>query len=70
MKHHLRRAANAYPFFKLAAWDAVSFCWRDGKRQYESEQAAREDAQRPGRYRLSRIDDARSPRVDLAEFQA
>jgi hypothetical protein len=66
MKPHERRAANAYPYFKLATWDARNLCWRDGKYVCETEVAARADAKAPGRYRISRIDD--SGRTDLEPF--
>jgi hypothetical protein len=66
MAPHARRAAGAYPYFKLAAWDAVSVCWRDGKPAYESQAAALAAARKPGRYRLSRVTE--SGRVDLEPF--
>lgn len=44
MKPYERRAAQAYPYFKLARWDADSLTWRDGKKTFPNEQAARESA--------------------------
>ncbi len=67
MKAYERRAAGtAYPYFKLAAWDARSFTWRDGKVAFPSEQDASRAATRPGRYRVSRVEE--STRVDLQPF--
>jgi hypothetical protein len=54
------------PYFKLAIWDARNVCFRDGKRAYPTEADARADALKPGRYRISRVDDA--GRTDLEPF--
>lgn len=67
MKPHERRAANAYPYFKIAAWDERSFTWRDGKRAFPSEAAAKAEAKIPGKYRLSRVEDY--GRIDLEPFE-
>jgi hypothetical protein len=53
-----RRAAAAYPYFKLAAWDARSFTWRAGRHAHATEEAARAEARSPGRYRVSRFTEA------------
>lgn len=66
MKPYERRATAAYPYFKLATWDARNLTWRDGKRVQETEAAARSEARTPGRYRISRIEEA--GRVDLPPF--
>jgi hypothetical protein len=62
-----RRAASAYPYFKLSAWDALSFTWKAGKVIYPTEDLARAAAIRPGRYRLSRTDE--SGRTDSEPFE-
>lgn len=67
MKPNERRNANAYPYFKLATWDSLSLTWKDGKVAIESEQAARNQAKRPGKYRVSRVEE--SGRVDLPPFE-
>jgi hypothetical protein len=67
MKPFERRAAAAYPYFKLATWDPRSFTWRDGHTPYPSEGQARSGARKPGRYRISRIDE--SGRADLDPFE-
>lgn len=64
MMPHERRARTT---FKLAVWDAVSCCWRDGKRAYASLEAAKAAAKPPGRYRVSVIDT--TGRRDLEAFQ-
>lgn len=66
MKAHERRSADAFPYFKLAAWDERSFTWKDGKVAFPSEGEARGAATRAGRYRLSRVE--ASGRVDLEPF--
>ena len=67
MRHFERRAANAFPYFKLAEWDATALTYRDGKRAFDSESAAQSSASKPGRYRLSRVTNA--GRTDLAPFE-
>jgi hypothetical protein len=66
MKPYERRAANAWPYFKLATWDDRNMTWRDGKTVQETEPDARREARKPGRYRISRIDE--SGRFDLEPF--
>lgn len=57
MKHHQRRAAGAFPYYKLATWDAVSMTWRDGKRQYQTREEATAAAP-TGKNRISEVTDA------------
>ncbi len=68
MKPHERRAADAYPYFKLAVWDARSFTFRDGRLAYASEAYARAEACRhgKGRYRVSVVTEI--GRQDLDPF--
>jgi hypothetical protein len=66
MKTCERRATRNYPYFKLAAWDARSFTWKDGKVQFATEGEAEASARKPGRYRASRVEE--SGRIDLDPF--
>jgi len=66
MKHYKRRKTNGFPYFKVATFDARSFCYRDGNRAFDSEQAARDSQSKAGKYRVSRVDI--NGRTDLAEF--
>jgi len=66
MKPHERRQCDAYPYFKLAAWDARSFTFRDGKQAHPSESAAKQEARKPGKYRVSVVTAA--GRTDLEPF--
>ncbi len=61
---HERRGKVTY---KLAVFDARSFCFRDGKVAYESEWEACAAAKSPGKYRISRIV-AGGERTDLEPF--
>ena len=54
MRPFERRAASAYPYFKLARWDALNATWREGKRAYPTEAAARADANL-GKFRISEV---------------
>ncbi len=58
MKPHERRAAQAYPYYRLAVWGTRSFCWHDMRKVYETEEAARDDAEAfgLGLYRISEVD--------------
>lgn len=67
MRPFERRAASSYPYFKLACWDERSCAWRDGRKAHPDEASARADATRPGKYRVSRVDEA--GRTDLPAFQ-
>lgn len=66
MKPYERIAANAYPYFKLATWDARSLTFRDGKHARLTEGDARQDARQPGTYRVSVVTAA--GRTDLEPF--
>jgi len=66
MKPFERREHAAYPYYKLATWDDRNFAWRDGKSVQETESAAIAEASKPGRYRISRIEE--SGRIDLTPF--
>lgn len=66
MRAHERRAAGAYPFFKVATWDTRLCLWRPGKVLYETEAAARKATKKPGRYRVTRFDDGSN--CDLEPF--
>jgi hypothetical protein len=66
MKAYERRETDAYPYYKLAVWDEVYVTWRAGKSIQETEAAARGLARKPGRYRISRIDEA--GKVELPPF--
>lgn len=58
MKKYLRRAAQAYPYYKLAMWDTRSVTFRDGKTAFSSRASARQAITSPGRYRISEVDEA------------
>lgn len=62
MKMHERRANESFPYFKLATWNTVSFTFRDGRVAYGSEQEARSAARKPGRYRISQVNEDGSRR--------
>lgn len=66
MKHYERRQLQAFPYYKLATWDARSMTFRDGKVAYATRADATKSAKKPGRYRLSIVtEDGRS---DLESF--
>jgi hypothetical protein len=67
MKPHARRAAATFPYFKLATFDNLSFCFRDGKQAFESESAAAAAAKRPGKYRVSIV--TANGRQDMPAFE-
>lgn len=67
MRPFERRAAKAYPYYKLAVWNPIRLTWDDGKRAYESEAAARATARKPGRYRISEVTERE--RFDLEPFE-
>lgn len=70
MKKHERRAAQQFPYYKLAAYDPISLTWRDGKKAYASMDDAIADAfdgqggQRPGQFRVSEVRE-NGERIDL-----
>jgi hypothetical protein len=66
MKSHQRRATQSYPYFKVAVFDSVSMCFRDGKQAFETEDAAKRAAKSPGTYRISTV--TASGRVDSEKF--
>lgn len=57
----------ATTYYKLAIFDERTFCWKDGKRGYDTEEAAKADATKPGKYRLSMVVDGH--RADLEPFE-
>lgn len=67
MKPHERRKQNAYPYYKLARWDARLACWVDGKRTFETRDDAQHGTEGRGRYRISVITDR--GRKDDLEFE-
>ena len=68
MKGYQRRALGKPDFWKLAVWNPVVQCWQDGKRQFDTEDQARSDAKKPGKYRLSFVKDG-AGRQDVKEFE-
>jgi len=66
MKHYERRQQQAFPYYKLANWDARSLTFRDGKVAYATSADATRAAKKPGRYRLSIVTEA--GRSDLEFF--
>ena len=68
MRQYERRATGAYPYYKLAEWDGQNLTWRDGRRAFATEAAARKTAKRPGRYRISEVTEA--GRTDKEPFNA
>lgn len=67
MRNHERRnTEGGYPYWKLATWEPRSFTFKDGKRAYPTEAEARNAASKPGRYRLSRVEE--TGRTDLEPF--
>lgn len=67
MKQHERRNAGGFPYFKLATFDPISLCFRDGKQAFPSVEAAHRAAKKPGRYRVSVV--TAEGREDLHEFE-
>lgn len=67
MKPYQRRQAAAYPYYKLAVWDARSLTFRDGKVAYRDAASAALDAAVPGRYRISVV--TADGRRDLEPFE-
>ena len=67
MKGYERRAAGKPNFWKLAVWSELNQCWLDGGRQYDTPEAAKADARKPGHYRLSFAEDGKG-RTDKGEF--
>lgn len=66
MKHYKRRETQSFPYYKLATYDQISFCFRDGKIAYPDQATAEAAAKAPGRYRLSVVTE--TGRNDLQTF--
>jgi hypothetical protein len=66
VKQYQRRETQQFPYFKLATFDPISFCFRDGKVAFKTETDARNAATRPGKYRVSVVTE--SGRTDLDGF--
>lgn len=67
MKHYERRTGCGFPYFKLATFDPISMCFRDGKRAFASAEEAYKAAKKPGKYRVSVVHEG--GRTDLTEFE-
>jgi hypothetical protein len=67
MRPFERRAALAYPYFKLSVWDVRIACWKVLPKAYPSEGEARKQARKPGRYRLSQLEE--SGKTELEPFE-
>ncbi len=65
MKPSQRRAANQYPYFKLATWDGISMTFRDGRKAYATERDA-QSAAKTGKNRVSVVKE--TGREDLEPF--
>ena len=66
MKTNHRRTQGSFPYFKLAKFDQISMCYRDGKIAFASETDAAASAKLPGKYRISIVHE--NERQDLAPF--
>ncbi len=53
-------------YYKLAVWDERCFCFRDGKRGYDTIAEATADATKSGKYRISQVTEG--VRTDLEPF--
>lgn len=67
MQRHERRTSQGFPYYKLAEYDPISMCFRDGKRAYATAAEARAAARKPGKYRLSVV--LESGRQDMEVFE-
>jgi hypothetical protein len=54
-------------YYKLATFCPISMTWKDGKKAFPSESDAIKSARKPGRYRISIVDE--KGRHDLAPFE-
>jgi hypothetical protein len=54
-------------YYKLASFCQISMTWKDGKKAFPSEVDAIKSARKPGRYRVSIVDE--NGRHDLAPFE-
>jgi hypothetical protein len=70
MRPFERRAAAAWPYYKLASWDAELCAWKAGKRAHPTEGAARAEARAPGRYRVTRFTEGGREELDPFEVEA
>jgi len=66
MKPNQRRAQHSFPYFKLATFDQISMCYRDGKTAFATESDAAASAKSPGTYRVSIVRE--NGRQDLTPF--
>ena len=66
MKPTHRRTQHSLPYFKLAKFDQISMCYRDGKTAFASESDAAASAKLPGTYRVSIVRE--TGRQDLTPF--
>jgi hypothetical protein len=64
MKGYKRRLLGKPDFWKVAYWDDLIGCWRDGKKQFDTQDQARCSITTTGKYRLSFIPDGK-PRIDM-----
>lgn len=55
MKPYERRAAGAYPYFRLAKWDAVRLCWTQLPGTFATKAEAANAAREPGKYRIGTV---------------
>jgi hypothetical protein len=55
MRTFERRAAGAYPFYKLARWCGRSLCWKELRGSYPGRADAEGAAAAPGRYRVTEV---------------
>lgn len=57
MRAFERRESDCYPYFKLATWQDRWMAWQPAKSAFPTEAAAVAAARKPGRYRITRVDD-------------
>lgn len=55
LRPHERRATGATTYYRLATWQPRSFTFRDNAHPYETPEAARAAARKPGRYLISEV---------------
>jgi hypothetical protein len=67
MKPFERRQAGKETYYKLATWNARNLCWADGKVAFDCPEWAFKAANKPGRYRISKVYPA--GREDGAPFE-
>ncbi len=67
MKAYERRAAGKEDYCNLDFWNPRIGCWQKTSRQYESEAEARKAAKKPGRYRISRVENGE--RIESSPFE-